>query len=145
MITIPELHGLLARATHDHELGERVLEVLDWADERLAVLARAGVTVGQAVDLARYGHDKYLRACAAYLRSPCEGNLIRFRQCCGRLGGTSKAMYARQRRTFDSVLKLLGLEAVLPPIVANHLWQLVLCLERRGLARVRAAKVGRRG
>jgi hypothetical protein len=141
MLSVSEFHSLLARAIHDEDLADRILDLLELAEERLAITVRAGLAIGHAADLAQYGHDKYLPAAAAYLRhGSAHGHGVgHFRERRARLGGVSRRMYARQRKTFDDVLKLLPLASEIPAEIVDRLWHQVLELERRQLARARAA------
>ncbi|MCP5528178.1 MAG: hypothetical protein H7A47_15405 [Verrucomicrobiales bacterium] len=141
MLSVPEFHLLLARARLDDELARRVLEVLDWADERVTTLLRAGLTLADAGRVARYGHEKYLPAAARYLRhggahSPAS---TEFRRARARLGGVSRALYTRQRETFEDVLELFPLTAKVPAGVVDAWWHQVCALERRRLSKARAS------
>jgi hypothetical protein len=145
MLTIPEFHCLLARARADEDLAQRVLTVLEFAQTKVATIARAGITVGHAGDLANYAHDKYLPAAANYLRhgSAHSPSMARFREDRARLGGASRWMYARQRKTFEDVLGLLPVASEIPAEVVDRFWHQVLALERQQLANARADAASR--
>jgi hypothetical protein len=141
MLSIPAFHFQMVGARGDEDLAERILAVLDLAASKLATLARAGITVGHDVGLAKYSHDTYLPAAANYLRygSVHSPSIARFREDRARLGGASRWLYAHQRKTFEDVLKLLPFTSGIPAGLVDHFWNQVLTLERRRLAKARAA------
>jgi hypothetical protein len=145
MLSTSEFHLLLFRTRSDDDLAERILAVLELASERLASLARAGITVGHDVGLAKYSHDTYLPAAANYLRhgSAHSPSIARFRRDRARLGGASRWLYAHQRKTFEDVLKLLPFTSEIPAQAVDRLWHQVVQLERRQLAKARAAAAAR--
>jgi len=118
--------------TAEGEKAERILDVLK--------------TLSHDHDLVKYAHDKYLPAAKQYRdyiqgKQGANASLAEARRLRGRLGGVSRWMYARQRRTFDDVLKLWipgWIETSLPESFYSHLWHELLQMERKLLSSSRA-------
>jgi hypothetical protein len=118
--------------TAQGETAERILDVLK--------------TLSHDADFVRYSHAKYLPAAKQYreyIQGKHDGSvsLAEARRLRGRLGGVSRWMYAKQRRTFEDVLKLWmpGLaHAAVPDAVHDRLWRELLNMERRLLSQSRA-------
>jgi hypothetical protein len=98
-------------------------------------------------ELADYAHDRYLPAAHEYREYVRSGRSTkaasrRFREIRGRLGGTSKAMYRRQKETLFSLFRLLVpslLHGPLTDYFLGMLWKRFLAAERNWLAANRRA------
>lgn len=144
-LTIAELERLVRDAARNFD----VMDVLHEIAGRVHVSTHAFGAIRHSISYAWYAHTKFLPAANAYRRmlrlaaqqgsKPPDAQRI-----VARLGGTSRQLYAMQRKTFMDLLDLVGDVVAIPERIGSHeamrehLWHVFKNAERRWLSKARA-------
>ena len=139
-MTLHEFRAHVMKAHKSPELRANLIAVFREATDKLEKLGKAGKGIYDASRVATYGHDRFLPAAKDW-RNYIKGrhseiSSERMKELRGRLGGTSRWLYARQKATFQSTLDLL-LPCSPPEGVVDWAWDHIKSLERRLLADAR--------